>query len=275
MTTIEPFRKEDGERFLELAAVERWVAEAWEVDFLLSASPAGCFSARDASGAACGFVTTLRHQSSGWIGNLIVDSSCRGRGVGRTLFVAAMEALKKAGVGTIWLTASNMGKPMYEKHGFRAIDTIVRWDGSGRQGSGADVEAVGEVHVPAEVGSIDSGVWGDQRCGLLQATIGRGRLIRNPSGFAVLQPCGPAVQCGPFAALNDAAAESLLEQGLHAIPGGQKVYLDAPASNRAAKRIFGSTGMGVTGTNELMFAGQMPDYRPEMLYGLATLGSCG
>jgi hypothetical protein len=33
--------------------------------------------------------------------------------------------------------------------------------------------------------------------------------------------------------------------------------------------------MRVTGSTELMYAGVKPDYRPEMLYGLATMGSCG
>ena len=65
----------------------------------------------------CGLVTAVAHQRSGWIGNLIVPSPLRGRGYGQRLFRAALELLKRCGVKTACLTASEQGQPLYEKAG--------------------------------------------------------------------------------------------------------------------------------------------------------------
>jgi hypothetical protein len=39
--------------------------------------------------------------------------------------------------------------------------------------------------------------------------------------------------------------------------------------------MFTDRQFAVSGTTELMYAGARPDYRPELIYGLATMGSCG
>lgn len=274
--TIEPFRKEDIATFLELAATECWLADAWEFDLLLSAFPAGCLCVRDGSGAGVGFVTSLRHERSGWIGNLIVSAECRGRGIGEALFLRAVHALREAGADTVWLTASKTGRSIYEKHGFAAIDTIVRWAGLGRQRHAAEREPEADsVVTTSSVSGIDYQAWGDRRDALLAATVGRGKLLLKESGFLVIQPCGAAVQFGPFSTQDSNTAEHLFDVALGMIPNGTKVYLDSPASNRSALRMFNRRGMRIAGTAELMYAGKKPEYHPEYLFGLATMGSCG
>jgi ribosomal protein S18 acetylase RimI-like enzyme len=273
--TVEPFRTDDIAPFLRLAIAEEWVAEPWEFEFLLSQFSQGCFTARGDSGETAGFVTSLRLQRSGWIGNLIVAQQCRGRGVGKALFRKALEALRVAGAETIWLTASKSGMPLYEKHGFTRVDTINRWVGTGRQrrGGHADISKQGAVTAPSH--HLDTAVWGDRRELLLAATSQRGLLLQNESGFIVRQPCGEAVQFGPFAALDTRAAARLFDEAAGSVPAGTRIFLDAPRSNRGAARLLHRRGMRVCGDNELLYAGTRPDYRPWLLYGLATMGSCG
>jgi GNAT superfamily N-acetyltransferase len=273
--TIEPFHKDDIATFLDLATTEAWVAEQWEFDFLLTAFPQGCFCIRDSIGKGIAFVTSLRHGRSGWIGNLIVAADHRGKGVGEALFIRTVSALRDAGVETFWLTASKLGKSLYEKHGFRSIDTIIRWTGFGRQHHGAHDWAKDSCETATSVSAIDCQTWGDRRDALLAATAGRGRLLLRESGFLVIQPCGDAMQFGPFSALDSATAEQILDAALHTVPRGTKVYLDSPASNRASLRHLNRRRMRISGSNELMYAGVKPDYRPECMYGLATMGSCG
>jgi GNAT superfamily N-acetyltransferase len=268
--TIEPFRKEDIPSFLELAAVENWVAEPWEFDFLLSSFPAGCYSARDEAGAAIGFVTSLRHDVSGWIGNLIVDQRYRGCGVGETLFLGALDNLRNVGVETSWLTASKMGKALYEKHGFNSTDTIIRWTGKVGESAGPIHAAQGECDA-----ALDRLGWGDRRDGLLGATSRRGTVLAENSAFVVIQPCGQAAQVGPFGALSVDRAARLLDMALNSLPTGMTVYVDTPACNRGAVSLLQERGFRDHGTNVLMYAGVKPDYRPEYIYGLATMGSCG
>lgn len=273
--TIEPFQRDDCAPFLKLAAAENWMVDPWELEFLLSAFPQGCCAARAERGGVAGFVTSLKHQRSGWIGNLIVAEGFRGQGIGQALFVSALEALRSAGVETVWLTASKLGQALYEKHGFKSLDTIVRWSGTGRQrhishGTVADCSS----H-DTSLNAIDAQVWGDQRAALLAATVARGRLLQQAAGFTVLQPCGEALQIGPFSALDDATADALLKAALQSATLGTKLYLDAPASNRAALRLFNRRGFRISGSTRLMYRGRKPDYRAELLYGLASLGSCG
>lgn len=273
--TIDSFRSDDIEAFLKLATTENWVAEPWEFGFLLSQFPQGCFVARGMHGEAAGFVTALRHERSGWIGNLIVASEYRGQGLGERLFVKACEVLRAAGVETFWLTASKSGQRLYEKYGFCTVDSIVRWSGAGRQRHAAHDHAEGGGLPLSRMCDMDCQAWGDRREGLLTVTATRGKLLCNESAFAVIQPCGNAHQLGPFTACGSDEAERLFDSALRTLPLGSKVYLDAPASNRAGLRMFNRRGMRISGTTELMYAGQRPDYRPNLIYGLATMGSCG
>lgn len=272
---IEPFLINDIAAFLELAAAEGWVVEAWELDFLLATFPAGSFCVRDESGEGIAFVTSMRHERSGWIGNLIVSAEHRGRGIGEALFLRTIDALRDAGAETIWLTASKTGKSIYEKHGFITVDTICRWTGVGRQRhSGHSSHADGRITTSTASG-IDNQAWGDRRDALLAVIAGRGRLLTGESGFLIIQPCGKARQLGPFAALNSSMAEKLFDDALCSVPCGTKVCLDVPASNRAAMRFFNRRRMRIAGANELMYAGVKPSYHPEYIFGLATMGSCG
>lgn len=273
--TIEPFSKDDITTFLDLALAEGWVAEQWEFHFLLTAFPQGCFCVRDRAGKGVAFVTSLRHGRSGWIGNLIVQTDLRGKGVGEALFIRSLAALREAGAETFWLTASKLGKSLYEKHGFSTIDTIIRWTGFGRQHHREhDPEACGD-ETATSVSAIDYQTWGDRRDALLAATVGRGRLLLRDSGFLVIQPCGDTKQFGPFSALDSATAEHILNAALLTVPYTTRIYLDSPASNRTALRHFNRRRMRIAGSNELMYAGVKPEYRPELMYGLATMGSCG
>jgi GNAT superfamily N-acetyltransferase len=275
---IEPFERGDIPAFMELAAGEGWVAEEWEFEFLLEVSPQGCFCVRDDSGAGIAFVTAITHQHSGWIGNLIVARAHRRRGTGEALFGRALSALQSAGVKTIWLTASESGLSLYERHGFSRVDTVIRWTARGRKrhtGHTDRSDRSGSMGSPVSAAAIDCLAWGDRRDGLLGAVTGRGRLLPEEAGFMVIQPCDGAVQFGPFAALDSTTADRIFNEALGSVPCGTKVYIDAPASNRAAVRLFNRKALQVSGSTELMYAGVRPAYRPELLYGLATMGSCG
>jgi hypothetical protein len=83
------------------------------------------------------------------------------------------------------------------------------------------------------------------------------------------------VQFGPFSAVDSGGAARLFEDASQNVVPGRKVFVDAPASNRAAFHLFNRKKMKQVGRNLLMYAGKKPEYRPEFIYGLATMGSCG
>ncbi|MGH3157714.1 MAG: GNAT family N-acetyltransferase, partial [Streptosporangiaceae bacterium] len=55
---------------------------------------------------------------TGWIGNVAVDPDARGRGLGTAVSAAALDALRAAGAATVLLTATDLGRPIYERLGF-------------------------------------------------------------------------------------------------------------------------------------------------------------
>ena len=109
----------------------------------------------------------------------------------------------------------------------------------------------------------------------MQVVTERGTVLRGDSAFLVLQPGRDGCQLGPFSALESGPAGRLFDAALAAVPSGGKLFLDAPLANRAATRMYRRAGLVSSGSAELMYAGMKPDYRPEMLFGLATMGSCG
>jgi GNAT superfamily N-acetyltransferase len=272
---IEPFRSEDIAGFLQLAGKDNWVVDYWECDLLLSAFPDGCFVARAGNGTPTGYVTAMCHERSGWIGNLIVAGDFRGQGIGEKLFMAALQALKDAKVATVWLTASQMGIRLYEKHGFTRIDTINRWTAMSK--ASPEPERADSItdHAVSQAISLDELAWGDRREALLSAVTGSGRSLFAVDGFVTVRQCCERHQVGPFAAHDGRTAAELLNRALALVPAGAAICLDAPAANRLAPGMFTDRQFAVSGTTELMYAGARPDYRPELIYGLATMGSCG
>jgi ribosomal protein S18 acetylase RimI-like enzyme len=268
---LKPFRRKDISCFLNLAAAEQWVIEQSELDFLLTAFPDGCLCMQDETGAAVGFISSLKHDRSGWIGNLVVRPDCRGAGIGEALFVQAMTALHDAGAETLWLTASEMGRPLYEKHGFKSIDRIIRWAGE----TCGTADAAGNDGLARFDASLDRLCWGDRRELLLEWTTSRGIVVAAESACVVIQPAGGAMQIGPCAALNHAAAGRVISAALAAAAAGTKVVCDAPSANSACTTLLQALGFNRLGGTHLMYAGAKPDYRPDYLYGLATMGSSG
>jgi ribosomal protein S18 acetylase RimI-like enzyme len=273
---IEPFAPGDITAFLKLAQCEGWVADEWEFRFLLEQFPVGCFVAREPNGHTTGFVTALLHSRSGWIGNLIVAEESRGQGLGETLFRSALTSLYGAGAETVWLTASPAGAPLYEKSGFRKIDTIVRWVGSGKLRRGSHDREEKAAWLTDQGHDLDQRCWGDDRPELLGVTAQRATYAGySEEGFIICQPGSAGMQLGPFSAASPASAEQLFNSAAKVIPATSKILLDAPLSNRAAVRLFKRSQLTMAGSTLLMYAGKKPAYRPDLLYGLATMGSCG
>lgn len=264
---ITRFTPDDVHPFLALAQDEGWISTRRELAFLLDRSANGCLACRE-QGLPLGFVTAVRHGRSGWIGNLLVRSGERGRGIGTALFRQALDVLRQEGVDTVWLTASADGRRLYERSGFQSCDRICRWERPGT--GGRHLEAAKTVSPDWQ--AVDYLGWGDTRSNLLEFVAGGAAALGGEEGFLMLQRVGNGIQIGPFGALSGAVAEGLLHQ---AAAGRDRMLLDTPAANRAAARLLTGQGFTVIGETDLMYAGRPPAYHPELVYGLATMGSMG
>lgn len=263
------FCNDDINEFLSLAREEGWISSAWELEFLRTAFPSGCLVCRN-KGIPVAFLTSIKYGMSGWVGNLLVRKEWRGQGLGSTLFQRALEVLDEAGTRTVWLTASESGRPIYERQGFIAIDAVNRWQIRGRIATVND-----SANVVSEILALDEAGWGDRREDLLRATINRGSTSLLPGGFLVRQRWENAFQIGPWGSLNPEVAIELLEQSISPTEGGLQIFLDVPAGNSNASNVLYGAGFSIQSSTTLMYRGEKPDYAPESIYALASMGSMG
>lgn len=266
---VEPFGETDILSFVSLAKEEGWVTGEWELEFLLRSFPGGCLVWRE-EGHAVAYITSARHGNSGWIGNLLVQSDARGRGIGRSLMVGALNALLDSGADTVWLTASLLGADLYRKLGFVPIDSINRWIGEGSVGP----SLFGVIPFDREViRQVDRAGWGDRRHALLDTICGRGRIYCGNYSFLCCQPWEDGTQVGPWGALFESEAEPLLDLALSSLKG--RVFLDVPAGNVAAASLLARRGFSISGSNTLMYFGKEPRFEPKKVFALASMGSMG
>ncbi len=262
----------DWEVFLRLAGAEGWRIPQQELE-LLRGSPAGGAFALRFEDEPRGFVSAVAHQHTGWIGNLIVPAACRGRGYGSRLFAHALEVLAERGVRSIWLTASAMGRPLYEKMGFRAVDGIGRWSlrVPGRTDSPAletsDVEMLLEK---------DALVWGESRRDMLLCLARKGQIFSHGGTAAVLQKSGFFQVLGPWVSQGFCPRENrqLLMAVLAAADQGTELVVDLLESSPAAA-LLAAAGFTPGGRCDLMVRGDDRGIDLGCLVALASLGSMG
>jgi ribosomal protein S18 acetylase RimI-like enzyme len=73
----------------------------------------------EADGVVVGTGVTTVNGPVGWIGTIWIEPAWRGRGLGKALTVATIEAAESAGCSTLVLVATTAGQPLYERLGFR------------------------------------------------------------------------------------------------------------------------------------------------------------
>ncbi|MEA5113842.1 MAG: GNAT family N-acetyltransferase [Geobacteraceae bacterium] len=259
-------------QFQAMAEQEGWACDCREFDFTFKVFPQGAYVALS-DGIAVAFVTAVRHHRSGWIGNLLVHHKHRGKGLGRKMFNRALASLEVAGVETAWLTASESGRPIYESAGFRAVDTIGRWRVRGVCARAREILQDGELDIVEE---LDREGWGDNRALLLKAVTANNSVLVQNDGFLAIQQMGSGSLLGPWSSRTPAAAEFLLAKAFE--PGSSSpglVVLDCPGSNYPASRMLSAAGFSPVKSTVLMYRGKTPDYRPDSIFALASMGSMG
>ncbi|MGH8502132.1 MAG: GNAT family N-acetyltransferase [Gammaproteobacteria bacterium] len=267
----------DGEwhTFLRLAAAEGWRVTDRETELFGGAFADTAFVLRSNQGA-CGFVTTVNHERNGWIGNLLVASAWRGRGYGSALLDHAINSLRERGARCLWLTASTLGRPLYERRGFCMIDGIDRW---AREGEAVDAPSGVTVGGAEPIIAADARAWGGSRRGLLKHLAVDGEVYSGGASVALLQAPGPMRVLGPWIKnTDDNGTEddiaAVLSAAVAATSTGIEIVTDALRSAGLDTRLQQS-GFRWQGYNALMAQGSTDHVDLARLISLASLGSMG
>jgi phosphinothricin acetyltransferase len=114
-TTFEPFTKETLEKILRSENTFLYIA----IDQMTN----------KIAGMITLCVFTIPYRTKGWLEDLVVDKSFRGRGVGSMLLEHAIEKAKSQKVTSLNLSSSisrnQASKHLYEKHGFVIRDSHI------------------------------------------------------------------------------------------------------------------------------------------------------
>jgi len=226
---------------------------------------------QDGQAVGTGAVTVYGGRS-GWIGMVAVRPDQQRQGIGRALMEYAEDTLLAKGVGSIVLSASPYGRPLYEKMGYEAGAGYVAYAGVGTaqppvgEPAGQRVRRLAEADWPS-VAELDFGATGERRTGIMRALPpgygvqgADGRL----AGFVVPTPWGT----GPAVASDPAVGRLLLDQ-MRYLGGPGSMRILTTDTNHEAVACLEALGFTLARRNTYMFKGARPQpYRPERIWGM-------
>jgi len=167
------------------------------------------FVAEDETGAIAGTGVATVNGAVGWIGTIWVDPAFRGRGLGRRLTEAPIDAAEAAGCRTLVLVATDAGRPLYERLGF-VVQTHYRIvEAPGRDPAATPPTPAGRAVRPWRLDDLeaaavlDRAVTGEDRRHLLAAfaTPVSARVVADADdrvlGFVVRAPWGGGATIAP------------------------------------------------------------------------------
>lgn len=210
----------------------------------------------------------------GWVGSIFVDRTMRSQGYGRAITEAVCELLEAAGCTTQALIASEHGKPLYDKIGFRIDDQYQVLEAATRARPPA--VPAGKSLRPTRpddldrICELDFRATGEDRRGLLGALEGRswvleadGRLL----GYlgSILPDCGALIA----PALEDATI--LLEQLRYASHGRTRtVGANVPSSHGAGIEGLERLGWSRTYQTPRMLRGDDITWGPALIWSILS-----
>lgn len=271
MLTIRPAQIPDWPCFYQLAEEEGWLIPCFERQ-LFAGEWADAVRVVDIDGQFGGLITVAVYQRSGWIGNLLVPPALRGRGYGGVLFKAALKLLEPC--ASCWLTASTVGRPIYEKAGFVRVDQVERWvclpgNFAGRQERCTFAPAVALFE-------SDRRAWGEDRSALLEKiAAGRQPFVCDDSVVLLqreldVQIIGPWYSCS----CSPQANRQLLQSVLAFADPNKSLVIDLLASS-PVRTLLAAAGFERAGRTDLMVKGDPSAVDLSMLVSFASLGSIG
>lgn len=195
-------------------------------------------------------MATLLGDTCATVNMVIVDESMRGRGLGRQLMGAAMDAAENR---ECRLVATTDGLPLYEKLGFTACGEVLQHQGIPTTTDRPEGVAWAETIDPAELAALDAQAFGADRTALFAALAERARfaLVQEQGvikGFAALRAFGRGEVIGPVVAENAEIAKELIAFVFSERPGAflrVDTTADTGLAPWLAERGLGHVGGGI------------------------------
>jgi predicted N-acetyltransferase YhbS len=235
--TLRKMTAEDIPAVVALLGRVGWMHQTRDIARLLYWSPDGCFVITEPDGEVVGTVTTTPYEATlAWIGMMVIKPDCQRQGLGSQLMRAALDYLIARGTERIMLDASEAGRPLYTKLGFRDIGKVERWEGKASTYLGPRARVMQPNDLPAVL-QLDTVLFGVNRSHILTRMIeefpdlawvdeDRGQL----EGYILGRRMPNGVHLGPWMSWSAVSAERLLRVAMEQLQG-QHITLNIPDSN--------------------------------------------
>jgi GNAT superfamily N-acetyltransferase len=248
---------------------------AW---FTFAASHPQCrvFVAEGDDGAVVGTGVATINGAVAWIGTIWVASAARGRGLGRALTEATIDAAERAGCRTLELVATDAGRRLYEPMGFSIQTGYVTMEAAGLAASDERSRPRARPVVRAfrsedldTMAALDRAATGEDRRHLLAAFAASDttRVVTNaddsPAGFVIRAPWGGGATIAPRP--EDAMA-ILRARRLAAGPDGH-VRAGILLENMAGAALLAADGWTEAWRAPRLSRGEPLDWRPDHIWG--------
>lgn len=197
----------DIEDLLRLSTAAGWNQTSADWLRVLELAPTGCWGI-ETEGHIIATTTLVCYGTQlAWVGMVLTDAVYRGRGFATRLVGHALDYAHDLGVGCIKLDATSVGRPLYERLGFRPEQTVERWH---RKGLGGPIHVRGTM-LPLNL-ELDRSACGYDRATWLEAMRQDGGTYVQRGGFLLTRSGSLNGYLGPCVARDRGTACALVEQ---------------------------------------------------------------
>ena len=267
--TIRPMTAADVDPIAEAILQAGWGDRRVKLAWVAGHAPCRAFVAED-DGVLVGSGVTTINGPVGWIGTIWVHPDWRGRGLGRALTQATIDAAESAGCATLVLVATPAGQPLYERMGFR-IQARYRTLEAPGLGVGPVNGAVRAFRPDdlASMAALDAAATGEDRRHLLEAFAAPGttrcleRADGRLGGFVIRAPWGGGATIAPDP--DDGLAIAQARRGVAA--PDKRVRVGLLDSNKAGLERLHQAGWREAWDAPRMIRGEMPPWNPDAIWG--------
>ncbi|MGI8998284.1 MAG: GNAT family N-acetyltransferase [Candidatus Limnocylindria bacterium] len=267
----------DLPRIAEMRDEVGWGVHDWALRAVLEPPHARCIVAVDGRDVVIGVGSGISYGQMGFVGNMIVDSGHRRRGIGAAILQAVISFLEERGTTRMELYATTEGRPLYARHGFEltgasAMVRVPRAVVSSAEGVAGVGVRDASTHAEADIIAYDTPRFGGDRRAVLRNIVGdrqRPVVVARREGAIVgygwVRPDGERI--GPLVADTPEIAVALIGEAFARMPLIDELTLNVPSDNRAGAERLTDLGAEESPWDGRMARGPDVPRRGETIYG--------
>jgi predicted GNAT family acetyltransferase len=211
--TLRKLKLNDVPAVMQLSTEAGWnqTNEDWKM--LIQLSPDGCL-ALEADGQIVSTATLLCYgRRLAWIGMVLTKISHRGRGFARRLLTEVLLLADRMDIETVKLDATDQGRPLYEKLGFRKEQAVERWVRPGYIEQPTPTSRA-DVNPSMYWYDADTEAFGVTRTDVLRSLASRHQILTLEHSYLLTRPGRVSQYLGPCVAETSSIARTLVENAL-------------------------------------------------------------